>query len=297
MSYLTKDWDFWQLFVPQILRGFGMMLAIVPITNISLGTLAPDRLKNASGLFNLTRNLGGAVGLAGAQHRARQPHRPASRAAARIHHLVAAPVDRDAERPRTRACPARTRRTWRSSNCSCSSASRASSWRSPTCSCCCACSSWSLPVIVLMRKPDRCSRARGGRLSFTLPGGGLRLTNDPAVVAPEHIFAAFRATHRLGRAFEALRLCPQDRRLKSAQPTERIHMLARTSVMLKLEAMARAFEQPIAWDEAASSQFVPINATTHRSAITSIASDQALDHERLSLYAVAYRSRPRSASG
>jgi MFS transporter, DHA2 family, multidrug resistance protein len=41
------------------------MFAIVPITNISLGTLAPERLKNASGLFNLTRNLGGAVGLAG----------------------------------------------------------------------------------------------------------------------------------------------------------------------------------------------------------------------------------------
>ena len=51
--------------MPQILRGFGMMFAIVPITNISLGTLAPERLKNASGLFNLTRNLGGAVGLAG----------------------------------------------------------------------------------------------------------------------------------------------------------------------------------------------------------------------------------------
>jgi DHA2 family multidrug resistance protein len=64
-SYLTKDWDFWELLVPQILRGFGMMLAIVPITNVALGTLSPDRLKNASGLFNLTRNLGGAVGLAG----------------------------------------------------------------------------------------------------------------------------------------------------------------------------------------------------------------------------------------
>src|SRR6202167_5064474 len=64
MSYLTKDWDFWQLFVPQLLRGFGMMLAIVPITNVALGTLPPDRLKNASGLFNLTRNLGGAIGLA-----------------------------------------------------------------------------------------------------------------------------------------------------------------------------------------------------------------------------------------
>ena len=65
MTWLTKDWEFGQLFVPQVLRGFGMMFAIVPITNISLGTLAPERLKNASGLFNLTRNLGGAVGLAG----------------------------------------------------------------------------------------------------------------------------------------------------------------------------------------------------------------------------------------
>jgi len=65
MTYLTKDWEFWQLFLPQLLRGFGTMFAIVPITNISLGTLAPERLKNASGLFNLTRNLGGAVGLAG----------------------------------------------------------------------------------------------------------------------------------------------------------------------------------------------------------------------------------------
>ena len=40
------------------------MTAMVPINNVALGTLAPERLKNASGLFNLTRNLGGAVGLA-----------------------------------------------------------------------------------------------------------------------------------------------------------------------------------------------------------------------------------------
>jgi MFS transporter, DHA2 family, multidrug resistance protein len=37
---------------------------MVPITNAALGTLPLERLKNASGLFNLTRNLGGAVGLA-----------------------------------------------------------------------------------------------------------------------------------------------------------------------------------------------------------------------------------------
>lgn len=64
MSYVTVDWDFWELLWPQIFRGIGLMFAIIPINNISLGTLPPDRIKNASGLYNLMRNLGGAVGLA-----------------------------------------------------------------------------------------------------------------------------------------------------------------------------------------------------------------------------------------
>jgi DHA2 family multidrug resistance protein len=34
------------------------------MTGLALGTLSPDRVQNASGLFNLTRNLGGALGLA-----------------------------------------------------------------------------------------------------------------------------------------------------------------------------------------------------------------------------------------
>ena len=64
MTWLTKDWDFYELLWPQIFRGVGLMLAIIPITNVAIGTLAPERVKNASGLFNLMRNLGGAVGLA-----------------------------------------------------------------------------------------------------------------------------------------------------------------------------------------------------------------------------------------
>ncbi|HEV3183823.1 MAG TPA: DHA2 family efflux MFS transporter permease subunit [Xanthobacteraceae bacterium] len=64
MTWLTKDWDFYELLWPQILRGVGLMFSIIPINNIALGTLPPDRIKNASGLYNLMRNLGGAVGLA-----------------------------------------------------------------------------------------------------------------------------------------------------------------------------------------------------------------------------------------
>jgi DHA2 family multidrug resistance protein len=64
MTYMTRDYDFYELLLPQILRGIGMMCAMVPTNNIALGTLPPDRVKNASGLFNLMRNLGGALGLA-----------------------------------------------------------------------------------------------------------------------------------------------------------------------------------------------------------------------------------------
>src|SRR5208282_400182 len=63
-SFITADWDFWELLVPQMFRGFSLMLCMVPINNLALGTMPPHRIKNASGLFNLMRNLGGAVGLA-----------------------------------------------------------------------------------------------------------------------------------------------------------------------------------------------------------------------------------------
>jgi MFS transporter, DHA2 family, multidrug resistance protein len=64
LTYMTDQWDFGELLVPQILRGVSLMTCMVPINNLSLATLPPARLKNASGLYNLMRNLGGAVGLA-----------------------------------------------------------------------------------------------------------------------------------------------------------------------------------------------------------------------------------------
>jgi len=64
MTWITRDYDFYELLLPQVLRGVGIMCAMIPTNNIALGTLAPERVKNASGLFNLMRNLGGALGLA-----------------------------------------------------------------------------------------------------------------------------------------------------------------------------------------------------------------------------------------
>ncbi len=63
-SFINADWAFWELLIPQILRGVSLMMCMVTVTNIALGTLTPMQLRGGSGLFNLTRNLGGAVGLA-----------------------------------------------------------------------------------------------------------------------------------------------------------------------------------------------------------------------------------------
>ena len=64
MTHITAEWDYWNLFWPQAGRGVALMISMIPVSNIALGTLPPQDIKNASGLFNLTRNLGGAVGLA-----------------------------------------------------------------------------------------------------------------------------------------------------------------------------------------------------------------------------------------
>ncbi len=61
---LTHDWGWAELLVPQALRGMAQQLAVPPTVTLTLGALAPARLKFASGLFNLMRNLGGAIGIA-----------------------------------------------------------------------------------------------------------------------------------------------------------------------------------------------------------------------------------------
>jgi DHA2 family multidrug resistance protein len=61
---ITKDWAFVELFLPQAVRGVALMTCMLPVSILALGTLPPERIKNASGLFNLMRNLGGAFGLA-----------------------------------------------------------------------------------------------------------------------------------------------------------------------------------------------------------------------------------------
>ena len=63
-SFITHEWGSAELFLPQVLRGFPQVFAVAPAVTLGLGSLPPNRLKYASGLFNMMRNLGGAIGIA-----------------------------------------------------------------------------------------------------------------------------------------------------------------------------------------------------------------------------------------
>lgn len=63
-SRLTAESDVSQFFISQMIIGFSLMFCFIPINALALGALPKDKVKNASGLYNLMRNLGGALGLA-----------------------------------------------------------------------------------------------------------------------------------------------------------------------------------------------------------------------------------------
>jgi DHA2 family multidrug resistance protein len=60
----TPQTDFAGMFWPQVIRGVAIMFCLLPPTRLALGHVDARRLPDASGLFNLMRNLGGAIGLA-----------------------------------------------------------------------------------------------------------------------------------------------------------------------------------------------------------------------------------------
>lgn len=63
-AFVTSQWGYWELFWPQVGRGAGLMLTMAPLNVIALSTLESAKVPNAAGLYNLSRNLGGAFGLA-----------------------------------------------------------------------------------------------------------------------------------------------------------------------------------------------------------------------------------------
>jgi len=61
---VTDQWGFWQFAQLQALRGVGTMIAMIASQTLTVSTVPQRLMKDASALVNLTRNVGGAVGLA-----------------------------------------------------------------------------------------------------------------------------------------------------------------------------------------------------------------------------------------
>jgi DHA2 family multidrug resistance protein len=51
------------LFLPILITGFGLSFVFVPISTAAYGTLKNQQMGNASGIFNLLRNVGGSIGI------------------------------------------------------------------------------------------------------------------------------------------------------------------------------------------------------------------------------------------
>jgi len=60
---LTLDISMASIVWPGIIEGFGVGLVVVPLLTLSVGTLPKEKIGNASGIFNLARNLGGSIGI------------------------------------------------------------------------------------------------------------------------------------------------------------------------------------------------------------------------------------------
>ena len=62
-GYVTTEISPTTLFLPILITGFGLSFVFVPISTAAYGTLRNEQIGNASGLFNLMRNVGGSIGI------------------------------------------------------------------------------------------------------------------------------------------------------------------------------------------------------------------------------------------
>lgn len=65
LSQLSLDAGYWDFFWPQFVQGLSLAMLFVPLTTIAMSNIPREGMGNATSLFNLLRNLGGGIGIAG----------------------------------------------------------------------------------------------------------------------------------------------------------------------------------------------------------------------------------------
>jgi DHA2 family multidrug resistance protein len=61
---MSPDYAGDQLWIPNIVRAIGQAMVLTPLTSVMTGEIAPQDAAAASGISNMLRNLGGAIGTA-----------------------------------------------------------------------------------------------------------------------------------------------------------------------------------------------------------------------------------------
>jgi DHA2 family multidrug resistance protein len=65
--HMTVDTGADQLFWPNVVRAIGQALVFAPLSAVATAGIEPENAGSASALFNMMRNLGGAIGIASLQ--------------------------------------------------------------------------------------------------------------------------------------------------------------------------------------------------------------------------------------
>lgn len=64
MQRFTLEASYWDFVWPRVVLGIGLAMIFVPLTTVTLATISREEMGNATGMFNLLRNIGGSVGIA-----------------------------------------------------------------------------------------------------------------------------------------------------------------------------------------------------------------------------------------
>ncbi|MGC2451074.1 MAG: DHA2 family efflux MFS transporter permease subunit [Candidatus Sulfotelmatobacter sp.] len=64
LSGLNLQAGFWDIFWAQVLQGVALAFLFIPLMSLAMSHITPQKMGNATSIFNLMRNIGGSVGIA-----------------------------------------------------------------------------------------------------------------------------------------------------------------------------------------------------------------------------------------
>ncbi len=64
LSGLNLNAGYWDILWPQVFQGVALSFLFIPLMALTMAEIAPEKMGNATSIFNLMRNIGGSIGIA-----------------------------------------------------------------------------------------------------------------------------------------------------------------------------------------------------------------------------------------